>query len=130
MEKVVDIREHLDRQRQGRQVKQYRDKVQALQRVLQCTACQFRCAACGRHLSETPDTPAPNPGPLGYVFCESCRGEFEDFLEISSGEQPAEVFWHNEAWLEMWSAWLEYQQAIHRFMHSREFKLLLSEIED
>ena len=126
MDKVIDIQERLDRQRQGRQVREHRNKIQALQRVLQCTSCQFRCAVCGHHLNEAPDA----PGPLGYVFCDSCRGEFEAFLEISSGESSPDVFWHNEAWLEMWSAWLDYQQAIHRFMHSREFmKLVLPKAE-
>jgi hypothetical protein len=31
--------------------------------------------------------------------------------------------------MDMWSSWLDYQQAIQKFMHSPEFKLLLSEIE-
>jgi hypothetical protein len=82
---------------------------------------------CGHHLDHDSDSYKAEPGPLGYVFCESCRGEFEDFLAITSGEKKAEVFWQNKAWLDMWSTWLEYQQAIQRFMRSPEFKLLLSE---
>ncbi|MCF8062929.1 MAG: hypothetical protein K9M82_10470 [Deltaproteobacteria bacterium] len=126
MDKVIDIREQIDRRRQGRQVEKHREKVRALQKVLQCTSCQFKCAMCGHHLSEASNDAELKSGPLGYVFCDSCRGEFEDFLGISSGEKDAELFWHNKAWLEMWAAWVDYQQAIHRFMQSPEFKLLLS----
>jgi transcription elongation factor Elf1 len=127
MDKVVDIREKIDRREQGRQLEKYRDQVRAILKVLQCTSCQFKCAMCGHHLSEAPGETERTSGPLGFVFCDGCREEFEAYLDISSGEKEAEVFWHNEAWLEMWSAWVDYQQAIHRFMHSSEFKLLLSE---
>ena len=127
MDKVVDIREQIDRREQGRQVEKYREKVRTILKVLQCTSCQFKCAMCGNHLSEAPSETEATSGPLGFVFCDGCRGEFEDYLGISSGEKKAEVFWHNKAWLEMWSAWVDYQQAIHRFMHSSEFKLLLTE---
>ncbi len=129
MDKVVDIEERLSRRRQGRQLEQYRAKIQSLQKVFHCTSCRFRCAMCGHHVGTEADSTPPEPGPLGYVFCEGCRNEFEDFLAISSGEKQAEVFWHNKAWLDMWSAWLNYQQAVSRFMHSPEFKILLSELQ-
>lgn len=129
MDNVVDIQARISQRRQGRQVRQYREKILALQKVLQCASCHFKCAMCGHHLNETADGSSIEPGPLGYVFCKSCKGEFEDFLAITSGDKNPEVFWHNKAWLEMWSAWLDYQQAIQQFMRSAEFKLLLSEIE-
>ena len=127
MDNVVDIKDKLTRRKHGRQIERYRAKIQALQQVLQCSSCHFKCAMCGHHMDHH-SAPA-EPGPMGYAFCESCRGEFEDFLAITSGEKKADVFWHNKAWLDMWSAWLEYQQSIQRFMRSPEFKLLLSEIE-
>ncbi len=129
MDKVVDIQEKINRRIQGRQVREYREKVRALQKGLQCFSCRFKCAMCGHHINESQEEANLKPGPLGYVFCESCRGEFEDYLGICSGEKPAEVFWHNKAWVDMWAAWLDYQQAIHRFMQSPEFKRLLSEFE-
>lgn len=128
MDNVVDIQERIHRRRHGRQLEQHRAKIQALQKVLQCSCCHFKCAMCGHQLNPDATSSTPEPGPLGYVFCESCRGEFEDFLAISSGKKQADVFWHNKAWLEMWSSWLSHQQAIQRFMHSPEFKLLLSEL--
>ncbi len=129
MNKVVDIQERIHRERQVRQVRRFRDKARALQKALQCFSCRFKCAMCGHHLNGTPSDPELRTGALGYVFCDSCRGEFEDYLGICSGEKEAEVFWHNQAWVDMWSAWLDYQQAIHRFMESPEFERLLSELE-
>jgi hypothetical protein len=129
MDNIVDIRTRIKQRRQGRQIRQHQEKIRSLQRVLQCASCHLKCAMCGRHISQAADDSGLEPGPLGYVFCKSCKGEFEDFLAITGGDKEPEVFWHNRAWQEMWSAWMDYQQAIHRFMHSPEFKLLLSEIE-
>lgn len=129
MDNVVDIQDRINRRRQGRQVRKYREKIQALQKVLQCSSCRFKCSMCGHHLSEASGGAGLETGPSGFVLCKSCKGEFEDFLAITSGHKQAEVFWHNKHWQEMWSAWVDYQQAIHRFMHSPEFKLLLSKIE-
>lgn len=128
MDNVVDIKERITQRHKGRQMMLYRDKIRSLQKVLQCASCHLKCAMCGHHLHDSGEGADPDPGPLGYVFCKSCKGEFEDFLAITSGDKEAEVFWHNKAWQEMWSAWLDYQQAIQRFMRSPEFKLLLSEI--
>ena len=49
MEKVLNITARLEKKRQKEQVEAYRDKFEAMQRVLQCSACHFRCAMCGRH---------------------------------------------------------------------------------
>ena len=65
-----------------------------------------------------------------YTFCDNCREEFEDFISSSKGKKHHRVFWHNKEWKEMWSAWLNYKQAIADFINSREFKLLLEELDN
>ncbi len=129
MDNVIDIQTRIDRLRQGQQMERHREKIRALQKVLHCSSCHLKCAMCGHPLSGPPETRGGETTPPGYAFCDGCKGEFEDFMSISSGGKGAEVFWHTTAWMEMWSAWLDFQQAIQRFKRSPEYTLLLSEIE-
>ena len=125
MDKVVNLHERIESKKQEKQLEQNRGKIDTIRRVVQCSSCHFRCAMCGRNIEE-PDqsySSASASGPAN-AFCESCRGEFEDFMSISDG-QHSEVFWHNEEWLNMWSAWLNYRQAMAHFVKSSEFQLLL-----
>jgi hypothetical protein len=62
-------------------------------------------------------------------MCKDCGAEFEEFLAISGGEKKPELFWHNQEWLNIWSAWLNYRKAITAFIASPEFKVLLDEID-
>ena len=78
---------------------------------------------CGIHIQD-PDLAQDTATSLGHPLCESCRSEFEDYLSILDGEDP-EVFWHNKAWVKMWSTWLDYRKSIKDFMDSSEFKRLL-----
>lgn len=128
MKKVVNIEGRIESRKQKKQLKLYRVKVDAIQKVIQCSSCHFKCAMCGLHEGET-DSPYDSISSLGYTFCESCRGEFEDFLSISRGEKSPDLFWHNKEWINMWSAWLKYQQTIKGFMNSPEFNLLLKELD-
>ena len=128
MDNVIDIRARIDLLRQGKRIERHWEKIRTLHKVIQCASCRLKCAMCGHLLSEH-EAGQGTSVPMGYVFCDGCRAEFEDFIAVSSGEKSADVFWHNAAWMDMWSSWLDYQQAIRRFMRSPEFKLLLSEIE-
>jgi hypothetical protein len=128
MDKIVDINKRIELKKQKTQLTQYRDKIRALQKIVQCSSCQFKCAMCDHHLQEN-DISHDCQTAQGLVLCDSCRGEYEDFLAMSNGEKPDDIFWHNEAWLKMWSAWLGYRRAINDFMNSPEFKLLLEEMD-
>ena len=123
MEKIVDLRDRIDRKKQRAQMAQDRLKLETVQRVIQCSSCHLRCAMCGLHMNET-DNPQDPSLSLGYPLCESCGVEFNDFLAIKRGEN-SKVFWHNKEWVKMWSTWLNYRQAITAFMNSPEFKLLI-----
>lgn len=120
MDKIVNIRDRIESQRQKKQIEQNRQKIDAIQKVIQCSLCHFRCAMCGLHIKATDFPPHSSPG---YAFCEQCRGEYEAFLAISKGEH-SDVFWHNKEWVNMWSAWIKYRQAMTSFINSPEFKLL------
>jgi hypothetical protein len=129
MNKIFHIDERRERKKERSQLERYRGKIEATQRLIQCMSCQMRCAICGHHL-EGANSPADSLScSLGLSFCESCKGEFEEFLSISKGDKRPDVFWHNKEWINMFSAWLNYRQALNGFVNSPEFKLLVKEIE-
>ena len=122
MDKVVNIRQRIEDKKQRARREQHHEKMETIQKVVQCAACHFRCAMCGIHLTAA-DTPEPPPlSPDGLMFCENCGQEFEDFLTIAKGEKRPDIFWHNKEWLTMWSAWLDYRESVSDFVDSAEFK--------
>lgn len=129
MEKIVDLKDRLENKKQRRRLEQYQRKIETVQKVTQCASCRFHCAMCGRHLSEPDDPQNRGSTDYGFPFCETCRGEFKDFLSISNSGIHSGLFWHNKEWREMWSAWLHYQKAIADFAHSPEYMLLLDELD-
>jgi hypothetical protein len=129
MDKVVDIKKRIESKKQKRQLKQYRGKMAAIQKIIQCSSCHHRCAMCGLYLRSTDSPRDSSPSSLGYTFCESCRGEFEDFETTFRGKKPSDLFWHNKEWEKMWSVWLSYRRAITGFKDSPEFKLLLEDLD-
>jgi len=77
---------------------------------------------CSYHLDPA-DSPHPPASPSGdFHLCESCRAEFEDFLKMKNADEGSQIPWHNKEWKKMWSAWLNYQEAIRKFRNSEKFK--------
>ncbi len=125
MEKVLSITARLEDKRRKEQVEAYRDKFEAVQRVLQCSACHFKCAMCGRHKTEAESSSPPPTASIESTLCESCRSEFEAFQKISKeGRSGPDIFWHNDEWIELWARWLDYQRSISKFRNSFDFKQL------
>lgn len=129
MDKIVSLKERIECRRRKEQRKLYFGKVEAIQKLIQCTSCHMRCAMCGLQIRETEASGEVCYPSMGLAFCESCGSEFEDFLAVSKGNKISDIFWHNKEWAKMWSAWLKYRQAIHAFMDSTEFQLLLDELD-
>jgi len=127
MEKIVNIQGRIESKKQKEQLRLKRGKIEAIQKVIQCSSCQLRCAMCGLHIKVT-ESHHDSDSPFEHSFCDSCRGEFEDFLSVSKGEKHSDVFWHNDAWVHMWKAWVNYRKAITGFINSPEFKLLVEEL--
>jgi hypothetical protein len=129
MDKVVNIEERIEGQKQKKQLERHRGKIEAIQKLIQCTSCHMRCAMCGHHLKDAVSSHDALSSSFAFAFCENCRDEFDDFLSISKGEKRPDVFWHNKEWIDMLSAWLNYRQAVNGFMNSPEFRLLLEELD-
>ena len=127
MDKIVDINERIAREKQAQQLKLRREKVEAIQKVTQCSSCHFRCAMCGLHIRPDDQSSEALSTSSGFPLCESCRGEFDDYQSIARDKKPSDLFWHNKEWENMWSAWLRYQKAITGFINSREFQRLIED---
>ena len=128
MDKIVNLGERIENREKKKQLKQYRGKIETLKKIIQCSSCHFKCAMCGLQMEARVSSREVHLAPIGMIFCESCRDEFEDFLSISRGVNRSDIFWHNQEWKDMWSAWVKYRKSINTFMDSPEFRLLLKEI--
>jgi len=130
MNKVLNITDRLEDRKRKQQAEVHHHKVETIQRIVQCSLCQFRCAMCGYHLNVTDSSCPTASSPSDFNLCESCRAEFEDFLEMSREKKGSNVFWHNQEWVKLWSAWLDYYQAMGEFRNSTQFKQLSKELDD
>ena len=128
MDKIVNLTDRIESEKQKQKLVQFHGKVEAIQKVTQCVSCHFRCASCGQYLHEIEEAQSSSLSGHGYILCEGCKGEFEDFLSLSRNEKHSGLFWHNKEWKEMWSAWASYQEAIKDYIDSPEYKLLLKEM--
>ncbi len=130
MKKVVDLTDRLEDKRLKRQIETHRDKSETVQRLVQCGSCRFRCAMCGHQMGETESSCLPVSPHSECNLCQVCHAEYEDFLEMSKGKKGTDVFWHNEEWCRLWTAWLDYQKAMRAFRNSDEFRRLTEEMGD
>jgi NAD-dependent SIR2 family protein deacetylase len=125
MTKIVDIHDQLERKKKKEHLEKYRGRLDSIQKIIQCSSCRFRCAMCGAQVP--PEESAERKSP-GLNFCGDCRAEFEEFVSVTKGKKPPEVFWHNQEWVEVWRAWLDYRKAISAFVASKEYTLLVEEL--
>ena len=122
MDKVFNITSKLEDKRRKEQVREYRDRFEAIQRVLQCSACQYKCAMCNRHIDRSDPSSHPASSPTEFILCESCQSEFEAFRKASQeGPREPDVFWHTQEWIDLWRCWLKFQHAIDSFRNSFDF---------
>lgn len=128
MDKIVSLQKRIENKKQKDQLRQYRRKVQSIQKVAQCSSCHLRCAMCGLYLKPTDSNHHTHSSLPRNTFCENCKEEFEAFIAISKGEKQPEFFWQNKEWMNMWSTWVIHRKAINRFTDTPEFKLILEEI--
>ena len=126
MTKIVDIHDQLQKKKKKENLEKYRGRLYSIQKVIQCSSCRFRCAMCGAQVTSG-ESAAPTP--FGLSFCGDCRAEFEEFVSVTKGRKPPEVFWHNQEWIEVWTAWMDFRKAISAFVASKEYNLLLEELE-
>lgn len=127
MKKVLNITEILEDKKKEHQREDLQNRIETVQRVVQCSSCRFKCAMCGFHIDS--DDKEQKKSFLGFNLCPSCRLEFEDFLKRKSSKKDRSLFWHTEAWSRLWACWLEYQKALNDLRNSKEFQQINKELD-
>ena len=105
-------------------------KVQAVRKVFQCTHCALKCEKCGSQISGDSSDAGTYQRKLNvpYNFCGECSDEYLDYIERLQGGGDPDCYWHNEAWIDVWKRWIDYQSSVDQYLKSKEFKLLLNEL--
>ena len=129
MNKILSITERLKDKKRKDHEENMRQKAVTVQKMVQCSSCQFSCAMCGSRLDASDLCCPPASFYPNVNLCEHCHAEYNDFLEMAKQNRRSNIFWHNEEWMELWSAWVNYHKAIKKFRDSNEFKQLIKKPE-
>jgi len=127
---IISFDDKKDLVQEKEAVQSRKRKVLAVRKVFQCTQCAFKCEKCGAQISRDPKESAGHPHKrnLPYTFCEECEEEYVDFIERLKGRGDPDCYWHNEAWIDAWKKWIDYQSSVDQYLKSNEFIQLLNEL--
>ncbi len=105
-------------------------KILAVRKVFHCTHCASKCEKCGTQIGVNPANRKTGHFKVAapYNLCESCAEEYSDYQECLEGRGDSEYYWHNQAWVELWKTWIDYQKTIDLYLKSNEFSKLLLEL--
>ena len=129
MADIISIDEKLDLAKEKKAKLIKKRKVLAVQKVFQCTHCAFKCEKCGTQIDGEPPAKRGKGRDLRvpYNFCKACRQEYIDYIEKLKGGGDPDCYWHNDAWIDAWKRWIDYQSSVDRYLKSKEFIQLLQE---
>ena len=129
MADIISIDDKLDLTKEKKAALIKKRKVLAVQKVFQCTHCAFKCEKCGTQVEREQREKSEGDIRLRipYNFCEACGAEYLDYIERLKGGGDPDCYWHNEAWLDAWQRWIDYQSSVDRYIKSKEFIRLLQE---
>ena len=102
-------------------------KLLAVRKIFQCTHCPSKCEKCGVQITadNRPEVPAFR---IPYTFCDTCSKEYWNYIEALKGNGDSTLYWHNDAWMNVWATWIEHQGAVDSYLKSKEFERLLDEL--
>ena len=105
-------------------------KIKAVRQVFQCSNCAFKCEKCGTQIDpvDSDDQRQQRNLRVPYSFCEACTEEYIDYIERLKGQGDEQCYWHNDAWIDAWRKWIDYQGSLDSYLKSKEFQQLLQEI--
>lgn len=127
MDNIISLNEKLKHTEKQRAEIERKQKIMSVRKAFQCASCAARCERCGSpvgydHNSVKSDFKMP------YSFCDICGQEYLEYIEALKGKGDKENYWHNDAWLRVWSTWIEHKGAIDSYIRSKEFEMLLNEL--
>ena len=104
-----------------------KQKVQAVRKMFLCTQCANKCERCGAGVGQDPQEHS-DQALIPYHFCSSCAEEYRSYINALKGQTDPDAYWQNDQWMDLWRRWIDYQGAMDQYMHSKEFRRLLSEL--
>ncbi len=130
MADIISIDKKLDLAKDKKAALIRRRKVLAVQKVFQCTHCVLKCEKCGTQIEQNPEGGAKHHRNLRvpYNFCRACSEEYIEYIERLKGKGDSDCYWHNEAWIDAWGKWIDYQSSVDQYLKSKEFVQLLNEL--
>ncbi len=125
MTEVIELEEK-KKEKRKRMDQEKAKKALALLKILECASCHIKCARCGTRLEVSQVQSLISDIP--YRFCDCCREEFSEFQKRVKRGGRNEIYWYNDEWFDMWEAWTDYQDAVKRFLSSKEVVRLQYEL--
>lgn len=123
----LDDKISLSREKQAEIIR--RRKIAAVRQVFQCSSCAFKCEKCGTQIGrEEAEFRQNRKLRVPYNFCDACAEEYIDYIDRLRGEGDEDSYWHNDAWLDAWKKWIDYQGSVDVYLKSKEFLQLLQEL--
>ena len=102
-------------------------KLLAVRKIFRCTHCISKCEKCGVQIRAENKPTAPEFR-VPYSFCDSCSEEYIEYIDTLTGKKDEALYWRNDAWMKVWSTWIEHQGAVDSYLKSKEFERLLDEL--
>ena len=132
MADIISLDDKLKQTREEKEVLVRKRKILAVQKAFQCAQCAFKCEKCGTQMSHAEQKKESEEDSIRvpYRFCGSCSEEYLDYIDRLQGKGDLDRYWHNDAWLEVWKKWIDYQSVMDRYLRSKEFMQLLKELKN
>lgn len=100
-------------------------KMASVRKILQCTMCMLKCAKCGTQMDKS-DIPSDQ---LPFRLCSDCKEEYQEYEARLTTKEAGSQYWHNKEWMDVWKKWIDYHRSLDRYKRSKEFMMLLRELE-
>ena len=120
MSKVIEIKDHIESEKQQKKHEERKNLIEPLLSFLQCSSCRRKCSHCGSTADVSTNYSFP-PDSI-FSFCASCEAGYMEYQRLKAGDERKRAPWHNQEWIEMWDSWVDYQKALRRFRNSKEVK--------
>ncbi len=104
----------------------------AVQQMYQCAGCAAVCERCSAPVAADCNCEAGqgHGRHIPYRFCDDCAEEFVDYIERLQGRGDKNLYWRNEAWMEVWATWINHRAALDRHFRSEGFARLLKDLKN
>jgi hypothetical protein len=120
---IIDLTDKIARSKQNRD----REKIHAAYKVFLCSGCPSKCSKCGTQLDVAHHDCTKDMERM-FRLCSVCGEEYAEFQRRKEGKTTLQMYWHNEQWVNLWDAWLNYQKTMSEYRKSKEFLQLLEDL--